>query len=176
MMYTWNSKSNSFDGYEPQYEERTDENGKVERIEISCDKTLYTQEQVDAIFAGRGANQVIKDLDGVPTAVDLYTESELAIADGTGELGVCEERSLDHCEPSLLGAELEESRGHPGCQYDEPYLGRYFHHPGGILQVGECLPSSTLREVDGVFGWDLWARGGCRTVWFQESLGFDQCS
>ena len=80
MMYTWNSKSNSFDGYEPQYEERTDENGNVERIEIPCDKTLYTQEQVDAIFAGRGANQVIKDVDGVPTAVDLYTESELAIA------------------------------------------------------------------------------------------------
>ena len=80
MMYTWNSKTNSFDGYEPQYEERTDENGNVERIEISCDKTLYTQEQVDAIFAGRGANQVIKDMDGVPTAVDLYTESELAIA------------------------------------------------------------------------------------------------
>lgn len=80
MMYTWNSKSNSFDGYEPQYEERTDENGNVERIEISCDKTLYTQEQVDAIFAGRGANQVIKDMDGVPTAVDLYTESEHAIA------------------------------------------------------------------------------------------------
>ena len=80
MIYTWNSKSNSFDGYEPQYEERTDENDNVERIEISCDKTLYTQEQVDAIFAGRGANQVIKDVDGVPTAVDLYTESELAIA------------------------------------------------------------------------------------------------
>ena len=80
MMYTWNSKSNSFDGYEPQYEERTDENGNVERVEIPCDKTLYTQEQVDAIFAGRGANQVIKDMDGVPTAVDLYTESELAIA------------------------------------------------------------------------------------------------
>lgn len=80
MMYTWNSKSNSFDGYEPQYEERTDENGNVERIEISCEKTLYTQEQVDAIFAGRGANQVIKDVDGVPTAVDIYTESELAIA------------------------------------------------------------------------------------------------
>ena len=80
MMYTWNSKSNSFDGYEPQYEERTDENGNVERIEISCDKTLYTQEQVDAIFANRGENQVIKDVDGVPTAVDLYTESELTIA------------------------------------------------------------------------------------------------
>ena len=80
MMYTWNSKSNSFDGYEPQYEEHTDENGNVERVEIPCDKTLYTQEQVDAIFAGRGANQVIKDVDGVPTAFDLYTESELAIA------------------------------------------------------------------------------------------------
>lgn len=80
MMYTWNSKTNSFDGYEPQYEEHTDENGKLERVEIPCDKTLYTQEQVDAIFAGRGANQVIKDVDGVPTAVDLYTESELAIA------------------------------------------------------------------------------------------------
>lgn len=81
MMYTWNSKSNSFDGYEPQYEEHTDENGNVERIEIPCDKTLYTQEQVDAIFAGRGANQVIKDVNGVPTVVDLYTEAELAIAD-----------------------------------------------------------------------------------------------
>ena len=80
MMYTWNTKTNSFDGYEPQYEEHTDENGNVERVEIPCDKTLYTQEQVDAIFAGRGANQVIKDVDGVPTAVDLYTESELAIA------------------------------------------------------------------------------------------------
>lgn len=81
MMYIWNSKSNSFDGYELQYEERTDENGNVERIEIPCDKTLYTQEQVDAIFAGRGANQVIKDVDGIPTAVDLYTERELSIAD-----------------------------------------------------------------------------------------------
>lgn len=81
MMYTWNTKTNSFDGYEPQYEERTDENGNVERVEIPCDKTLYTQEQVNAIFAGRGANQVIKDVDGIPTAVDLYTENELAIAD-----------------------------------------------------------------------------------------------
>ena len=79
MMYTWNSKSNSFDGYEPQYEERTDENGNVERIEISCDKTLYTQEQVDAIFAGRGANQVLKDVNGVPTYVNLYTDAELTV-------------------------------------------------------------------------------------------------
>ena len=79
MMYTWNSKSNSFDGYEPQYDERTDENGNVERVEIPCDKTLYTQEQVDAIFAGRGANQVIKDVKGVPTYVNLYTDAELTV-------------------------------------------------------------------------------------------------
>ena len=79
MMYTWNSKSNSFDGYEPQYEEHTDENGNVERVEIPCDKTLYTQEQVDAIFTGRGANQVIKDVNGVPTYVNLYTDAELTV-------------------------------------------------------------------------------------------------
>lgn len=79
MMYTWNSKSNSFDGYEPQYEEHTDENGNVERVEIPCDKTLYTQEQVDAIFAGRGANQVLKDVNGVPTYVNLYTDAELTV-------------------------------------------------------------------------------------------------
>ena len=81
MMYTWNSKSNCFDGYEPRYEEHTDENGNVERIEIPCDKTLYTQAQVDAIFKNRGTNQVIKDMDGIPAAVDLYTESEFAIVD-----------------------------------------------------------------------------------------------
>lgn len=80
MMYTWNSKSNSFDVYEPRYEEHTNEDDIVERVEIPCDKTLYTKEQVDAIFKNRGANQVIKDVNGIPTAVDLYTKSELAIA------------------------------------------------------------------------------------------------
>lgn len=79
MMYTWNSKTNSFEGYEPQYEEHTDENGNVERVEIPCDKTLYTQEQVDAIFAGRDANQVLKDVNGVPTYVNLYTDAELTV-------------------------------------------------------------------------------------------------
>lgn len=79
-LYTWNSKSNSFDVYEPRYEEHTDDDGNVERVEIPCDKTLYTQAQVDAIFKNRGTNQVIKDVNGIPTAVDLYTKSELAIA------------------------------------------------------------------------------------------------
>ena len=79
MMYTWNSKSNSFDVYEPQYEEHANEDGNIERVEIPCDKTLYTQEQVDAIFAGRGANQVLKDVNGVPTYVNLYTDAELTV-------------------------------------------------------------------------------------------------
>lgn len=78
--YIWNSKSNSFDVYEPRYEEHTDDDGNIERVEIPCDKTLYTQAQVDAIFKNRGTNQVIKDVNGIPTAVDLYTKSELAIA------------------------------------------------------------------------------------------------
>ena len=78
--YIWNSKSNSFDVYEPRYEEHTDDDGNVERVEILCDKTLYTQAQVDAIFKNRGTNQVIKDVNGIPTAVDLYTKSELEIA------------------------------------------------------------------------------------------------
>ena len=77
--YIWNSKCNSFDGYEPQYEEHANEDGNVERVEIPCDKTLYTQAQVDAIFAGRGANQVLKDLNGVPTYVNLYTDAELTV-------------------------------------------------------------------------------------------------
>ena len=80
MMYTWNSKSNSFDVYESKYEEHIDEDSNVERVEIPCDKTLYTRERVDAIFKNRGANQVIKDVNGIPTAVDLYTKRELAIA------------------------------------------------------------------------------------------------
>lgn len=80
MMYIWNSESNSFCVYEPQYEERTDENGNVERIEIPCDKTLYTQEQVDAIFAGRGKNEVIKDVNGVPTYVKFRSNEEIEIA------------------------------------------------------------------------------------------------
>lgn len=79
MMYTWNSKTNSFDGYEPQYEEHTDENGNLERVEIPCDKTLYSREQINTIFAGCGANQVIKDVNGVPTYVNLYTDAELTV-------------------------------------------------------------------------------------------------
>lgn len=84
-MYKWDSASNSFIPYEPEYETiiEVNENGKEEskQVEKAPTYTLYSREQINAIFAGRGANQVIKDVDGVPTAVDLYTEAELAIAD-----------------------------------------------------------------------------------------------
>lgn len=69
-MYKWNSKCNSFELYEPEYETV---------IEKESTSTLYSQEQVDSIFANRGSYQVIKDVDGVPTIVDLYTENEIAI-------------------------------------------------------------------------------------------------
>ena len=112
MMYTWNSKSNSFDGYEPQYEEHTDENGNVERVEIPCDKTLYTQAQVDAIFAGRGANQVIKDVNGVPTYVNLYTDAELTvqankkrIADLKALLQATDYQAIKYAEGSISEAD-----------------------------------------------------------------------
>ena len=83
-MYKWDRASNSFVPYETEYETiiEVNENGEEEskQVEKAPTCTLYSREQINAIFAGRGANQVIKDVDGVPTAVDLYTESELAIA------------------------------------------------------------------------------------------------
>lgn len=82
--YKWSSTSNSFVPYETQYETiiEVNVNGEEESKQVEKAPTckLYTQEQVDAIFANRGANQVIKDVNGMPTAVDIYTESELAIA------------------------------------------------------------------------------------------------
>lgn len=64
MIYTWNSKLNSFESH-------------ITCVEIPCDKILYTQKQVDDMFKDLGKNQVIKDVDGVPTIVNLYTENEL---------------------------------------------------------------------------------------------------
>ena len=114
MMYTWNSKSNSFDGYKPQYEEITDENGNVERVEIPPDKTLYTQEQVDAIFKNRGENQVIKDVNGIPTAVDLYTESELAI--------VYKKKRISELKSLLQATDYQAIKYAEGFISEEDYL------------------------------------------------------
>ena len=88
--YIWNSKCNSFEPYEPEYETviEKDENGEdVERsIEKEPTCTLYSKHQVDSIFANRGAHQVIKDVDGVPTAVDLYTPQEIAAKERVAQI------------------------------------------------------------------------------------------
>ena len=83
-MYKWDSASNSFVPYEPEYETiiEVNENGEEEskQVEKAPTFTLYSREQINTIFANRGENQVIKDVNGIPTAVDIYTESELTIA------------------------------------------------------------------------------------------------
>lgn len=82
-MYKWDSASNSFVPYEPEYETiiEVNENGEEEskQVEKTPTCTLYSQEQINAIYAGRGANQVIKDVNGVPTYVNLYTDAELTV-------------------------------------------------------------------------------------------------
>ena len=82
-MYKWDSASNSFVPYEPEYETiiEVNENGEESKqVEKAPTFTLYSREQINTIFANRGENQVIKDVNGIPTAVDIYTESELTIA------------------------------------------------------------------------------------------------
>ena len=76
--YIWNSETNSFDGYEPKYETKVDDEGNETQVEIPCEHTIYTQDEVEAILKNRGKHQIIKDVNGVPTAIDFYAESELA--------------------------------------------------------------------------------------------------
>lgn len=84
MDYKWNSKTNCFDGYEPQYETKiNEETGEEEQILIPCEERLYTDEEVKTLFAQCNGNKVLKDVDGVPTIVDRYTEAELAKINAT---------------------------------------------------------------------------------------------
>lgn len=85
--YKWVSEANSFVPYETEYETIQvadtdendnpifDENGEPitheEQREISPTVTLYTEEQVSAIFTNRTTGQVIKDVNGLPTAVEV---------------------------------------------------------------------------------------------------------
>lgn len=79
MDYIWNSKTNCFVGYEPQYETKINEaTGEEEQVLIPCTERLYTDDEVKAYFAECKDNKVLKDVDGVPTIVDRYTASELA--------------------------------------------------------------------------------------------------
>lgn len=70
--FIWNSKCNSFD--------------PVSTSKTTNDLKLYTKEEVKQIFASCGKNQVIKDVDGMPTAVDLHTKSELSTIEKTSRI------------------------------------------------------------------------------------------
>lgn len=79
MEYIWNSKTNCFDGYEPQYETKINETtGEEEQVLIPCSERLYTQDEVNALFAQCKDNKTLKSVDGLPTIVDRYTAEELA--------------------------------------------------------------------------------------------------
>ena len=80
MEYIWNSKTNSFDGYTPQYETKVnEETGEEVQVLLPCESKVWTDEEVKAIFSSVGKDQALKDVDGTPTIVDLYTDKEKAI-------------------------------------------------------------------------------------------------
>ena len=84
MEYIFNSKTNCFEGYEPQYETKIDEaTGEEKQVLIPCTERLYTKEEVDGYFAQCNGNKTLKSVDGVPTIVERYTASELAKANAT---------------------------------------------------------------------------------------------
>lgn len=78
--YTWNSQTNAFDGYTPQYETKVnEETGEEVKTLLPCESKLWTDEEVKALFSSVGKDQTLKDVDGQPTIVDLYTDKEKAI-------------------------------------------------------------------------------------------------
>lgn len=89
MEYTWDSLTNSFDGYTPQYETKTDENGNETEVLIEPTCKIWTEEEVKALFESRGKDQAIKDVDGTPTIVNLYTDKELALKSKHTRIAEC---------------------------------------------------------------------------------------
>ena len=87
MEYIWNEKTNCFDGYEKQYETKTDETtGEETQVEIPCEHRLYTEDEVKALFAQCRGNKVLKNVDGEPAIVDRLTEQELIERQRTGRI------------------------------------------------------------------------------------------
>lgn len=69
MEYIWNSQTNSFDGYTPQYETQTDDNGNEYEVLIQPTTKVYTKAEVDTLLNNRPAGTVVKDVHGVPMVV-----------------------------------------------------------------------------------------------------------
>jgi hypothetical protein len=87
MEYIFNSKTNCFEGYAPQYETKIDEEtGEETQILIPCTERLYTREEVDAFFAQCKDNKTLKSVNGLPTIVDRYTEDELVLITKTARI------------------------------------------------------------------------------------------
>lgn len=113
MEYIFNSKTNCFDGYEPQYETKiNEETGEEEQVLIPCTERLYTQDEVNALFAQCKGNKTLKSVNGLPTIVDRYTEYELAkinarkrIAELKAKLSATDYQSIKRSEGRLTEEE-----------------------------------------------------------------------
>lgn len=116
MKYIFNSKTNCFDGYEPQYETKTnEETGEEERVLIPCTERLYTQDEVNALFAQCKDNKTLKSVDGLPTIVDKYTEDELELIAKTKRIAELKAKleETDYMAIKVLDGELTEEEYEP---------------------------------------------------------------
>lgn len=116
--YTWNSQTNSFDGYTPQYETKTnEETGEEVQVLLPCESKVWTGEEVKALFSSVGKDQALRDVDGTPTIVDLYTDKEKAIivktkriAELKGLLKATDYQAIKFAEGVWTAEEYEEVR------------------------------------------------------------------
>lgn len=118
MKYTFNSKTNCFVGYEPQYETKiNEETGEETQVLIPCTERLYTQEEVDGFLSACVGNKTLKAVDGLPTIVDRYTASELAkinakkrIAELKAKLEATDYKAIQKAEGIITAEEYEPIR------------------------------------------------------------------
>lgn len=118
MEYIWNSKTNCFVGYEPQYETKINEaTGEEEQVLIPCSDRLYTQEEVNALFAQCKGNKLLKSVNGQPALVDRYTASELAkinakkcIAELKAKLSATDYMAIKYAEGELSAEEYATTK------------------------------------------------------------------
>lgn len=88
--YIWNSETNAFDSCR----------------ENQTSKKLYTQTEVEAIFAKCTDNKILIDVDGKPTIVDLYTVEELAEANALNRISELKQLLAD---TDYIGSKLAEA-------------------------------------------------------------------